>query len=106
MAVPLFILQRDLDARPFALRHCATQSDEQRFDLGEHNRGRSRSGKDGLNRLSVFGVHEANASGSCKLVQAVSDSNEWNYQRSVEALAPAHISSQFCPLSRAHVRVL
>ena len=54
--MPLFTLQRDLDARTFTLCDRAAKSDDQSFDGRENNRRLRWPGKDGLKRLSVLRV--------------------------------------------------
>jgi hypothetical protein len=56
MAVPLLVLQADLDAGAFAFLDCATQRYNQGLDVREHDRRRSWTNQDGLKRLSLFGV--------------------------------------------------
>jgi hypothetical protein len=57
MAAPLFAIQLDSDARPFALRHTTTKRFDKHFDVSEHDGRRRRPSKDCRKRLSVFGVH-------------------------------------------------
>ena len=63
--MPLLALQRNLDARPFTLLDRTTERDDQSLNVGKDYCRRGWAGKDGLERLSVFGVHGAYASTSC-----------------------------------------
>ena len=59
--MPLLAAQAELHAGTFTLREFRAQADQQALDAPKSNRSKGGLGKDGAQRLDVFGFHGTNA---------------------------------------------